>query len=108
IKCVFKISEDLKMAEFDVGQISQVLNNLIINAKQAMPKGGLIEVSAENIVFKNDNRYRSGQYVKIVIKDHGIGISKENLSKIFDPFYTTKPSGSGLGLATSYSIIKKH
>lgn len=108
IKCIFKIYEDLKMAEFDVGQISQVLNNLVINAKHAMPNGGLIEVSAENIVFENDNRYQTGQYVKITIKDHGIGISKENLSKIFDPFYTTKPTGSGLGLATSYSIIKKH
>ncbi len=108
IKSIFKIDKDLKMVEFDVGQISQVLNNLIINAKQAMPQGGLIEVSAENVVFENDNPYKSGQYVKLTIKDHGVGISRENLSKIFDPFFTTKPNGSGLGLATSYSIIKKH
>ncbi len=108
IKSVFIIHEDLKMVEIDVGQMSQVLNNLIINAKQAMPKGGLIEVNAENVTIKNDVRYKSGQYVKLLIKDHGTGISKENLSKIFDPFFTTKPNGSGLGLATSYSIIKKH
>lgn len=108
IKSIFKIDADLKMVEIDAGQISQVLNNIIINAKQAMPKGGLIEVSAENIVIENDIRYKSGQYVKLIIQDHGTGISRENLSKIFDPFFTTKPNGSGLGLATSYSIIKKH
>lgn len=108
IKSIFKIDEDLKMAEFDVGQISQVLNNLIINAKHAMPKGGLIEVSAENTVIKKGNPYSAGDYVKLTIKDHGVGISRENLSKIFDPFFTTKTNGSGLGLATSYSIIKKH
>lgn len=73
-----------------------------------MPKGGLIEVYTDNIVIENDIRYKPGQYVKLIIKDHGTGISQENLSKIFDPFFTTKPNGSGLGLATSYSIIKKH
>ncbi len=108
IKSIYKINEDLKTVEIDAGQISQVLNNIVINAKQAMPKGGLIEVYAENTIIENDLRYQSGQYVKIIIKDHGIGIPRENLFKIFDPFFTTKPSGSGLGLATSYSIIKKH
>lgn len=108
IKSIFKINEDLKTVEIDSGQISQVLNNIVINAKQAMPKGGVIEVYAENFVIENDIRYQSGQYVKLTIKDHGIGIPRENLSKIFDPFFTTKPYGSGLGLATSYSIIKKH
>ncbi|MGE5604905.1 MAG: PAS domain S-box protein [Bacteroidota bacterium] len=108
LKSIFRISEDLKTVEIDAGQISQVLNNIIINAKQAMPKGGVIEVYAHNVIIENDNHYKPGQYVKIIIKDHGPGISKENLSKIFDPFFTTKPNGSGLGLATSYSIIKKH
>lgn len=108
LKCIFRISEDLKTVEIDAGQISQVLNNIVINAKQAMPKGGLIEVYAHNVVIENDIRYQTGQYVKIIIKDHGPGISREYHSKIFDPFFTTKPNGSGLGLATSYSIIKKH
>lgn len=108
LKCIFKISEDLKTVEIDAGQISQVLNNIVINAKQAMPKGGLIEVYSDNIVIENDIRYKPGQYVRLIIRDHGPGISQENLSKIFDPFFTTKPNGSGLGLATSYSIIKKH
>ncbi len=108
LKSIFQIDEDLKTVEIDAGQISQVLNNIIINAKQAMPKGGVIDVYANNVVIENDIRYKPGQYVKLVIKDHGTGISKEHLSKIFDPFFTTKPNGSGLGLATSYSIIKKH
>lgn len=108
IKSIFKIDEGLKMVEFDVGQISQVLNNLIINAKQAMPKGGLIEVSAENVFIEKGDPYPDGDYVKLTIKDYGVGIARENLSKIFDPFFTTKTNGSGLGLATSYSIIKKH
>ena len=108
LKCIFKISEDLKTIEIDAGQISQVLNNIIINAKQAMPKGGLIEIHTDNIIIEDDIRYKPGQYVRLIIKDHGPGISQENLSKIFDPFFTTKPNGSGLGLATSYSIIKKH
>lgn len=108
LKSIFRISEDLTTVEIDAGQISQVLNNIIINAKQAMPKGGLIEVYANNVFIENNIHYKQGQYIKIIIKDHGPGISRENLSKIFDPFFTTKPNGSGLGLATSYSIIKKH
>ena len=108
LKSIFRISENLKTVEIDAGQISQVLNNIIINAKQAMPKGGLIQVFADNVFIENNIHYKPGQYVKIIIKDHGTGISRENLSKIFDPFFTTKSNGSGLGLATSYSIIKKH
>ena len=110
VRCEFSISDDLWSVEADEGQISQVFNNLIINADQAMPDGGIIKISCENVfISKKDNLpLKEGKYVKITIKDQGIGIPKKYLSKIFDPFFTTKKKGSGLGLATAYSIIKKH
>jgi two-component system cell cycle sensor histidine kinase/response regulator CckA len=98
--------------EVDEGQISQVLQNLVINAKEAMPMGGAIEVKAENVTEEDDAPGelfpRKGAYVVVSIKDHGIGIPEEYIDKIFDPYFTTKQKGSGLGLATTYSIIKKH
>jgi PAS domain S-box-containing protein len=109
VKCEFNIPADLWQVEVDPGQFSQVISNLVINAQQAMAQGGSIEICAENVTVGDDNnRLSPGKYVKIVIKDHGVGIPEENLSKIFDPFFTTKQSGSGLGLATSYSIIRQH
>ncbi|HEX3046163.1 MAG TPA: PAS domain S-box protein [Bacillota bacterium] len=110
IKAEFAIPEDLWVASVDEGQISQVLHNLVINGKQAMPKGGIIYISAENTVIPADEhvRFHPGAYVKIMVKDQGVGIAKENLTKIFDPFFTTKKDGNGLGLATSYSIISRH
>lgn len=106
----FIIPDDIWHIYADEGQISQVINNLVINASQAMPDGGVITIKCENITI-NSNEERSlteGDYVKIVIEDQGIGIPEENLKKIFDPYFTTKPGGNGLGLATTYSIIKKH
>ena len=90
--------------------MSQVINNLIINATQAMPEGGIIEVRAENMTEGAEHAIplKEGKYIKISIKDHGIGIFEEHLPKIFDPYFTTKQKGSGLGLATSYSIVKNH
>ena len=108
VKAEFEIPDNLWLASIDEGQISQVLNNLVINAEQAMPRGGVIEVTAENVVLGVDFGVKPGNYVKISVKDQGIGIPKENLSKIFDPFFTTKKDGNGLGLATSYSIIRHH
>jgi PAS domain S-box-containing protein len=107
VRVEFLIPDTPWPAEVDSGQISQVIHNLVINAKQAMPKGGIIYISMENIMIK-PGRFNPGNYIKITIKDQGVGIPKENLSKIFDPFFTTKQEGSGLGLATSYSIIKRH
>ncbi|TAK08118.1 MAG: PAS domain S-box protein, partial [Candidatus Manganitrophaceae bacterium] len=106
----FFISHDLWPVEIDEGQISQVLHNLVINAQQAMPQGGVIEVHAENYPAgeREPLALPPGRYVRISIRDFGIGIPKEHLSKIFDPYFTTKQKGSGLGLSTSYSIIKKH
>jgi CheY-like chemotaxis protein len=92
--------------------MSQVISNLILNARQAMPEGGVIKVSADNIrVGKGDTSVRSlkeGEYIKISVEDCGVGIEKKYLDKIFDPYFTTKQKGSGLGLATAYSIIKSH
>jgi PAS domain S-box-containing protein len=102
VKPVFNIAEDLWNIKADKGQISQVIGNLVINAKQAMPDGGNIYVKAENAETE------FGEYVRIHIKDEGVGIEQENLDKIFDPFFTTKQEGSGLGLSTVHSIIRKH
>lgn len=108
--CEFSFPENLWSVEIDQGQINQVINNLLINADQAMPSGRIIRIEAENIVFKRraDLPLPEGKYVKLTITDQGIGIPKEYLAKIFDPYFTTKQKGSGLGLATAYSIIKKH
>ncbi|MDB9822198.1 PAS domain S-box protein [Deltaproteobacteria bacterium] len=106
----FSIADDLWMAEVDIGQISQVINNLIINANQAMIKKGIIQVAAENLMIDNGQGFpiEQGRYIRISIKDQGVGIAKDNLLKLFDPYFTTKKEGSGLGLATTYSIIQKH
>ena len=110
VKCALDIPDDLYSCEADEGQISQVLNNLIINANQAMPDGGTISISAENMAISKADRLplKKGRYVKLVIADQGTGISEDNLKKIFDPYFTTKKKGTGLGLATTYSIIKRH
>ncbi len=92
----------------DPGQISQVFNNLLINAIQAMPSGGNIKVMISNSGVPEGLPLREGRYVRIDFIDEGEGISEENIGKIFDPYFTTKDRGYGLGLATCYSIIKKH
>ena len=110
VRSEYFIPNDLWLVEADEGQISQVINNLVINANQAMPKGGVITIEAENVIVGEGNNLplKEGNYVKISIKDQGTGIPKENLQRIFDPFFTTKKEGNGLGLVTTYSIIKKH
>lgn len=104
------ISDDLCNVKIDENQISQVINNLVINAKQAMPDGGTVTIRAENVYIDKGSlpSLNVGKYIKITIKDRGCGISEGNLIKIFDPYFTTKSKGSGLGLATSYTIIKRH
>ncbi|MDI6793446.1 MAG: PAS domain S-box protein [bacterium] len=110
VRCEFSIPDDLWAVEVDQAQLNQVINNLIINADQAMPEGGVIKIWAENIAVgkKHAPFLNYGAYIKIAIKDQGIGISKEDLPQIFDPFFSTKEQESGLGLTTAYSIIKKH
>ncbi|MBI5572253.1 MAG: PAS domain S-box protein [Desulfomonile tiedjei] len=110
IKCDFSFPDDLWAVEVDGGQINQVFYNLVINAHHAMPAGGTIQVSASNaaVTPADGLLLEAGNYVKIVVKDHGSGIPKKYLTKIFDPYFTTKNRGSGLGLATSFSIVKNH
>ncbi|OGV31264.1 MAG: hypothetical protein A2020_01420 [Lentisphaerae bacterium GWF2_45_14] len=109
-KCEFSLPENLWKVNIDVSQICQVVDNMIINGNQAMPSGGIIEVKAANTVMHPENNLRltPGRYVAISIRDHGSGIPPENIEKIFEPFFTTKTHGNGLGLSTSYSIVKKH
>lgn len=109
-KCEFDFSDDLKAVNIDSSQISQVIDNIIINANQSMPDGGIVDIKAENTYIGSDSSLPllEGEYVKISIRDHGKGIEKQNLSRIFDPFFTTKSTGTGLGLSSSYAIVKKH
>ncbi|HEX8947986.1 MAG TPA: ATP-binding protein [Dissulfurispiraceae bacterium] len=110
VKCELSIAGDLWAVDIDEGQISQVVNNLVINAEQSMPEGGTIRVSCENAVLDADSTLPllEGGYVRVSIEDNGIGIPREYLTKIFDPYFTTKHQGNGLGLSVAHSIIKKH
>lgn len=110
VSCEFALPDDLWPVEIDEGQISQVISNLVINADHAMPRGGVIDVEAGNVVVTRGEGLPlpDGKYVKISVKDYGSGMPKEFLQRIFDPYFTTKHRGSGLGLATSYSIVKNH
>jgi PAS domain S-box-containing protein len=110
IRCDKDIPSDLYSIEVDHGQMNQVFNNVLLNARQAMPNGGVIKIEAYNrTVHENEIAGKpAGEYVHIRFIDQGTGIPKDILPKVFNPFYTTKQAGSGLGLATSYSIIKKH
>ena len=110
IRCELSLPSELWPVEADAGQISQVVNNLLINANQAMPAGGIVSVIGENVTMSEQAALplQPGPYVSITVTDTGIGIAKEFLPKIFDPYFTTKQTGSGLGLASSYSIMKKH
>jgi len=104
------IDEELWLADADAGQISQVVQNLIFNADQSMPGGGTITITGKNISIDPDNRHglNPGPYVVFTVSDTGIGIPENIQKKIFDPYFTTKKAGSGLGLTTTFSIIKKH
>ena len=110
VKCEVHKDADLWAVDADKGQISQVVNNLIINADQAMPRGGMIRLSltCERVHSGQIPSLPSGDYVCIAVQDQGVGITPENLKRIFDPYFTTKKDGSGLGLASSFSIIKSH
>jgi len=114
VRCNFLIPDTLWPADIDEGQIRQVFHNVIQNAREAMSDVGTMDIRAENITLEKDEEIplRAGHYVRILIQDRGIGIPKENLTRIFDPYFTTKKvrthKGLGLGLAVCYSIIKNH
>jgi PAS domain S-box-containing protein len=111
-KCRLELDcdEDLWPANADKGQVAQVVQNLVINAVQAMPDGGVVRITAGNASLPSNavGKLAAGDYVKISVADTGGGIPREILGKIFDPYFTTKQEGSGLGLATVYSIMRKH
>ncbi len=110
VRCVFTIAEDLWPAEVDSDQINQALHNVVLNAAQSMPDGGTVDVQASNVWLNATEvpPLQEGRYLKITVHDQGCGISAEIQPNIFDPYFTTKEHGSGLGLATSYAIITKH
>lgn len=109
----FNFGMDLWPAEIDPGQISQVIANLAVNADQAMPNGGTLHVSCENFRYDSTTTPQipdlpHGDYICLKVRDEGVGIPEQYLKRIFDPYFTTKAKGNGLGLATSYSIVKNH
>ncbi len=110
IKCEYIIPDDLWPAEIDGGQISQVINNIVINARQAMPEGGTLRFICSNTSLEESDSQplQPGEYIQISISDSGPGIPPAIRQKIFDPYFSTKPDGSGLGLTTSHSIIARH
>ncbi|WP_447971319.1 response regulator [Nitrospira sp. M1] len=112
-RCHVDFPVNLWRVEADRGQLSHVIHNLMLNAHQAMPKGGTITIRADNMTFHPNDHERKmalhkGHYVEIIVEDQGIGIPADYLAQIFDPYFTTKQSGSGLGLSTAYSVIKNH
>lgn len=110
ITCSKKFSSDLKFIEADETQISQAVNNILINAVQAMQGGGEIKISAANVTLGPGNSYAlpDGEYVEVAFEDDGPGIDGNVLGRVFDPFFTTKSDGTGLGLSVAYSVVKKH
>ena len=113
IKCRFDIPDGIALVDIDKTQVSQAMHNLVMNARDAMPKGGIITVSATNVQnIDGDNGNATGTWVKISIRDEGTGIPPENLEKIYDPYFSTKgrgnEKGTGLGLSICHSIIQKH
>ena len=109
--CESSFPEDLWAVEVDPGQLSQVIHHLVLNADQAMPAGGNIRIVAENLEVlaeDPDLGLRAGRWVRVSIRDEGIGISEEYRQKVFDPYFTTKPKGAGLGLATTHRILRNH
>jgi PAS domain S-box-containing protein len=110
VRADYGFAHDLWPADVDAGQVGQVVENLVINAVQAMPEGGVIDISADNVTLSetSDLALAPGRYVRVRVRDNGAGIPPANLGRIFDPYFTTKEDGSGLGLTTSYAIVRKH
>ena len=110
VKCKYHFVEDLWPVEIDTGQISQVIQNIILNSRHAMPDGGIINLTCENYnkTSKDVILSQADSYLKITIQDTGVGMPPKLLEKIFDPYFSTKREGSGLGLAICHSIISKH
>jgi PAS domain S-box-containing protein len=110
LRAEIDLAPNLWKAEVDASQIEQVVNALVLNAREAMPHGGTVRLQARNVEVAEGSALllQPGQYVKVSVIDRGCGVPEDSVTRIFDPYFTTKPAASGLGLAISYSIIKKH
>ncbi|MCX5864103.1 MAG: ATP-binding protein [Deltaproteobacteria bacterium] len=111
VTCQFSFSDDLWLVEIDKGQISQVIQNIVLNASQAIVGSGIISIACCNAELREESKFigpREGKYVKISIRDNGSGIPASVVDKIFDPYFSTRKEGSGLGLAITHAIIAKH
>jgi PAS domain S-box-containing protein len=110
VRLRFFVDEDIQPVLVDRGQTGQVVDNLVINAIQASPDGGFVDIHLANITHEENSSLPlyGRRYVKISVQDYGTGISREHLDKVFDPYFTTKKMGSGLGLSICFSIVKKH
>ncbi|HEY5997131.1 MAG TPA: ATP-binding protein, partial [Candidatus Deferrimicrobiaceae bacterium] len=110
VKVEFDLPDSLPAIEVDEGQIGQVINNLVLNAAQSMPGGGTVAISAEALSLDGGGTVPlpPGRYVRFMVADSGCGIAPENLKRIFDPYFSTRSGGSGLGLASVWSIVAKH
>jgi CheY-like chemotaxis protein len=110
VNCEYDIAPDLRLCDFDENQMGQVIDNIVINAQQAMPLGGTIAITVRNATLGEDRNptLKAGDYIRISVSDTGVGIPENLLKRIFDPFFTTKQKGNGLGLAVCYSIVRNH
>jgi signal transduction histidine kinase/ligand-binding sensor domain-containing protein/CheY-like chemotaxis protein len=108
IRCEIDLPDELHVVDIDAGQMSQVLNNLLLNAKQAMHESGVVRITGRNHMSSPHPGLEPGRYAEIAIQDEGRGIPQDDLDKVFDPYFSTKDDGSGLGLTTAYSIVKRH
>jgi nitrogen-specific signal transduction histidine kinase len=110
VEAVFELAPDLWPARADAGQLAQIIQNLVLNASQSMPEGGIVKIAASNEEVPAGHRtgLPAGRYVRLIVSDTGTGIAPEAMDKIFTPYFTTKSGGNGLGLAVVYSIVNKH
>ena len=110
VVCHYAVGKRIWKVEVDEAQITQVMENVVINARHAMPEGGRVDIQVQNVTAKPEHGLplTEGKYVEVAVTDHGIGITEDHLEKLFDPFFTTKQDGSGLGLSITYSIVHKH
>jgi PAS domain S-box-containing protein len=110
VRCRFAFPKGMRAVHVDPGQFGQVIHNIVLNAVQAMPHGGNIDISAEEVTVPSgdDPSLEGGKYAKLVIRDDGSGVPPDIADKVFEPYFTTKAKGSGLGLTIVHSIVKRH
>ncbi len=108
VECVLELPANLWQPRIDSFRMTQILQNLLLNAKEALKGKGLITIKAENFYSCGCGNLNEGPYIRLIISDNGPGIDPSHLSRIFDPYFSTKKEGHGLGLAVVYAILKAH